>query len=206
MGLGLWGVSGWWYQLSSEGLGRCCLSYSGIVGSQTLDDASTATQAVGGGSSVAGSMARVDSIEWGEVAGLLAPARNYWLASVNTNGAPHATPVWGVVTGEAFYFYSQRSTVKAHNIAADPRVVVHLESGEEVLIVRGAAKDLGQPSDSPAVMAALQQKYDDPEDQAYLPTGDPAYDVLYRLEPSSARRWILSDFDDSQRAWGSPAS
>ncbi|MHB1773524.1 MAG: pyridoxamine 5'-phosphate oxidase family protein [Acidimicrobiales bacterium] len=155
----------------------------------------------GGNGSGNGRMVVVEKIVWGEVAELLAPARNYWLASVKPDGSPHATPIWGVVAGEAFFFYSQRSTVKAHNIAADPRVVVHLESGEEVLIVRGTAEDSGRPGDSPAVMAALQEKYDEAEDQAYLPTGDPAYDVLYRLRPSSARRWILSDFDDSQRAW-----
>ncbi len=41
-------------------------------------------------------------------------------------GAPHAAPVWGVVTGGTLYLYSERRTRKARNLAADPRVVVHL--------------------------------------------------------------------------------
>ena len=36
--------------------------------------------------------------------------------------------------------YSERRTVKARNLAADPRVVVHLESGEDVVVVRGTAE------------------------------------------------------------------
>src|SRR5882757_6068694 len=95
------------------------------------------------------------SMTWTEVADRLAEARTYWLGTTTPSGAPHTAPVWGVVTGETLYLYSERSTVKARNIAADPRVVVHLESGEDVVIVRGAAEDLGAPSLVPSVVAAL---------------------------------------------------
>ena len=43
---------------------------------------------------------------WAEVAGRLAAARTYWLGSTTASGAPHAAPVWGVVTGETLYLYS----------------------------------------------------------------------------------------------------
>jgi hypothetical protein len=39
------------------------------------------------------------------------------------------------------------------NLAADPRVIVHLESGEDVLIVRGVVEDLGAPAMVPSVVA-----------------------------------------------------
>src|ERR1700757_5547062 len=95
------------------------------------------------------------TMTWAEVAGRLAAARTYWLGSTTASGAPHAAPVWGVVTGETLYLYSERSTVKARNLAGDPRVVVHLESGEDVLIVRGTAEDVGRPTAVPTVVAAL---------------------------------------------------
>ena len=41
------------------------------------------------------------------------------------SGGPHAAPVWGVVINHVLYLYSERRTVKARNLAADPRVVVH---------------------------------------------------------------------------------
>ena len=109
---------------------------------------------------------------WTEVADRLAEARTYWLGSTTASGAPHAAPVWGVVTGETLYLYSERSTVKARNLAADPRVVVHLESGEDVLIVRGVAEDLGPPAAVPTVVTALAAKYTRPQDQQYLPDHD----------------------------------
>ena len=88
-------------------------------------------------------------MDWPEVAARLAASRNYWLGTTSPSGALHAAPVWGVVTGQTLYLYSERSTVKARNIAADPRVVVHLESGDDVVIVRGTAEDLGSPASVP---------------------------------------------------------
>src|SRR6266852_1682343 len=118
---------------------------------------------------------------WAEVAGRLAAARTYWLGTTMPSGAPHAAPVWGAVTGETLYLYSERSTVKARNLAADPRVVVHLASGEDVLIVRGTAEDLGTPAQVPAVIAALAAKYTRPGDRQYLPGADPDFDIVYAI-------------------------
>jgi len=74
---------------------------------------------------------------WAEVAARLAGARTYWLGTVTPSGAPHAAPVWGAVHDGTLYLYSERRTAKARNLAANPRVVVHLGSGEDVLIVSG---------------------------------------------------------------------
>ena len=139
---------------------------------------------------------------WAEVAQRLGAARTYWLGSTTPAGAPHAAPDWGVVTGETLYLYSERSTVKARNLAADPRVVVHLESGEDVLIVRGTAEDVGAPAAVPAVVAALTAKYARPQDQQYLPAADPDFDVVYAIRPQSAMAWRLDDYA-AQRRWRS---
>ena len=143
---------------------------------------------------------------WTEVAGRLAAARNYWLGSTTASGAPHAAPVWGVVTDGTLYLYSERSTVKARNLAADPRVVIHLESAEDVLIVRGVAEDLGAPAAVPSVVAALAAKYDRPEDRQYLPDADPDFDVVYAVRPRSAIAWRLDDYEASQRRWSAVLS
>ena len=111
--------------------------------------------------------------------------------------------MWGVVTGDTLYLYSERRTVKARNLAADPRVVVHLESGEDVVIVRGTAEDLGTPADMPEVVAALSAKYTGEGDQQYLPDADPDFDVVYAIRPQSAMMWRLADYEASQRRWTS---
>jgi len=144
-----------------------------------------------------------NTLSWSEVAARLETARTYWLCTTTPSGAPHAVPVWGVVTGQVLYLYSERRTVKARNLAADPRVVVHLESGEDVVIVRGTAKDLGTPAQVPDVVAALSAKYTGADDQQYLPTADPDFDVVYAISPQSAIMWRLADYEASQRRWTS---
>ena len=144
-----------------------------------------------------------DALTWPEIAARLAAARNYWLCTTMPSGAPHAAPVWGVVIGQTLYLYSERRTVKARNLAADPRVVVHLESGDDVLIVRGTAEDLGTPAQVPDVVIALSAKYTREDDQPYLPAADPDFDVVYAIRPRSARIWRLPSYEVSQRRWTS---
>jgi Pyridoxamine 5'-phosphate oxidase len=140
---------------------------------------------------------------WAEVADRLASARTYWLATTTPAGAPHAAPVWGVVTDGTLYVYSERRTVKARNIAHSPRVLVHLESGEDVLILRGLAEDVGPPAAVPQVVAALAVKYARPGDRQFLPEADPDFDVVYAIRPDSAVSWQLADYAGSQRRWSS---
>ncbi len=144
-----------------------------------------------------------DTPSWPEVAARLAAARNYWLSTTTPSGAPHAAPVWGVVVGHTLYLYSERHTVKARNLAADPRVVVHLESGDDVLIVRGTAEDLGTPAQAPEVVTALSAKYTGEGDQQYLPDANSDFDVVYAIRPKSAMMWRLADYEASQRRWTS---
>jgi len=140
-------------------------------------------------------------LTWSDVCSRLAPARSYWLVTVSQSGEPHAAPVWGVVVGEEVFVYTERRTRKARNIAANPRVVLHLESAEDVVIVHGEVEDLGHPSLTSEVVAALAAKYPHPDDAAYLPSEDPDFDVLYVIRPHRAMTWQLDDFDASQRRW-----
>jgi hypothetical protein len=142
-----------------------------------------------------------NTLSWPEIAARLAAARNYWLCTTTPSGAPHAAPVWGVVTGQSLYLYSERRTVKARNLAADSRLLVHLESAEDVLIVRGTAEDLGTPAQVPDVVAALAAKYTGEDDRQYLPDADPDFDVVYAVRAQSAIMWRLADYEASQRRW-----
>ena len=143
-----------------------------------------------------------DALTWSEVSALLAVPRNYWLSTTTPSGAPHAAPVWGVVIGRTLYVCSERRAVKARNLAADPRVVVHLESGDDVVIVRGTAEDLGVPAQVPSVVPAFAAKYAAPDDQQYLPGDDPG-EAVYAIRAQSAMVWHLADYEASQRRWSS---
>ena len=68
----------------------------------------------------------------------LEAARTYWIATTRPDGRPHSRPVWGVWLDNAFYFST--GSLAARNLAVQPAITVHLESGEEVVIVEGVAE------------------------------------------------------------------
>jgi len=72
-------------------------------------------------------------LPWSWAAERLAKAHNYWVV---TSG-PHASPVWALWRDGALVFSCGARSRKARELAKDPRIVVHLESGDEVVIVEG---------------------------------------------------------------------
>lgn len=84
-------------------------------------------------------------LSWDHVEGRMAEARNYWVATVDPVGRPHVTPVWGLWVNLAFYFGAGPRTRKARNLAQNPNVTVHLESGEDVVILEGVAEVVTDP-------------------------------------------------------------
>lgn len=141
------------------------------------------------------------ALSWDEVAERLEGAKYYWLHTTGPDGTPNASPMWGVVVGGTLYFNTPSSTVKARNVAHNPRVAVHLESAAEVVIVHGALEHLGIPGGRPDVLDAFAAKYVLPEELPFLPSEDPGFDVLYALRPSRAITWSLPDTEASSRRW-----
>lgn len=144
-------------------------------------------------------------LTWEEVARRLAPARNYWLHTTSPAGEPQVTPVWGALVDGHLYHYSLRRTIKARNLRRDPRVAVHLESGADVVIVYGTLADVGRPMEADDVVLAFARKYDQPQEQPFLPGANPDFDVLYRFLPARALVWALPDSEASMRRWVAPA-
>jgi nitroimidazol reductase NimA-like FMN-containing flavoprotein (pyridoxamine 5'-phosphate oxidase superfamily) len=89
----------------------------------------------------------------------LREARNYWISTTSADGAPHSMPVWGVWIDDAVCFGSDPGSRKARNLARDPRVVVHLESGDDVVILEGRAKPMPDELFD-AAAAEFERKYE----------------------------------------------
>ena len=90
----------------------------------------------------------IDELTWTEIAERLSDAHSYWLHTTGETGTPNATPVWGVVAQGVLYHYTESRTLKARNLVHNPRVVVHLESASDVVIVHGdlrACRSPGRP-------------------------------------------------------------
>jgi len=141
-------------------------------------------------------------LEWDEVVDRFGAGQNWWVATSGPGG-PHSVPVWGVVVDGALLFYGESSAVRSRNLAADPRLVLHLESGSAVLIVHGSVAIGPSAGEVPAVSAAYREKYTDPTDLEFLPDS-PGMEraLLFTVAPERAIAWELGGADSMEfRRW-----
>lgn len=130
-------------------------------------------------------------LPWSEAERWLADSRNYWICTTRRDGRPHASPVWGLWREGAVVFSCSRASVKARNLARDPRVVVHTESGDDVVILEGAVEEIGLDD---AIAAEYEAKY------GWRVRPDEG-SVWLRLAPASAQTWRESDYPRSAARW-----
>src|SRR3954467_12923982 len=81
-------------------------------------------------------------LPWSWVERECTKSRNYWICTTRPDGRPHAMPVWGLWFDGALVFSTDPASTKGRNLAARPDVVVHLESGDDVVIVEGRVREL----------------------------------------------------------------
>lgn len=93
-------------------------------------------------------------LPWSHVTQRMAEARHYWICTVSPDGCPHATPVDGLWLDDRLYFGGSPQTKRNRNLAANPAVCVHLESGSDVVILHGDAHELRRPDRSLAIVMA----------------------------------------------------
>ena len=138
-------------------------------------------------------------LDWSHVDERMTAARNYWIATTRPNGRPHVAPTWGVWHAGRLYFDGSPETRRMQNIAANPRVAVHLEDGDQAVIVEGVARAHERPTpELAAQLAALYgAKY---ADAGYAPTPD-SWDNggLYVVEPTLALAW--TEFGVDMTRW-----
>lgn len=133
-------------------------------------------------------------LPWSKVERWIAESRNYWVATTRPDGRPHAMPLWGVWLESAVWFSTHPESLKGRNIARDPRIVVHLESGDDVAILEGEA----EPHD-PASLEAFIDDYE--RKYGYrIETGDRTMGI-HRLAPRVVLAWREADFTRSATRW-----
>ena len=122
----------------------------------------------------------------------LSRAHNYWVCSTRPDARPHTAPVWGLWLDGAFYFSTDPSSTKARNLSANPAILVHAESGDEVVIVEGRCSpcELTKAHD-----AAYFRKY-----KHHL-IGFPAPMVMLRVEVTVIMAWREKAFSASTSRW-----
>ncbi|HML21763.1 MAG TPA: pyridoxamine 5'-phosphate oxidase family protein [Aggregatilinea sp.] len=131
-------------------------------------------------------------LPWSYATERLAPARNYWVSTTLPDGRPHARPVWGVLVDGVQYFGGGPQTRWARNLAARPEVVLHLESGDEVVIVEGTVTKLTEENADPDLLTRIDDAY---EAKYNMRHGTP----VWQLTPRVAFGW--TKFPDDTTKW-----
>ena len=128
--------------------------------------------------------------------GRLAKSRNYWICTTRPDGRPHSIPVWGFWLDGILYFGTARSTRKARNLTHNPAISVHLESGDDVVILEGTAAEVDL-TDKPTLKkldAASRAKYKMP--LMVMPES-----VVYCVRPRFVLAWTENDFPNNATRW-----
>ena len=137
-------------------------------------------------------------LEWSWAVERLEAAKNYWFSTTRPDGRPHAMPAWGAWLDGALYFDGSPETRRMRNLAQNPAISIHLESGDEVVILEGESYAVGKPERAFAerLAAALGRKYG----PTYVPTPD-TWDEggLWVLRPKVAFGW--SEFPGNVTRW-----
>jgi len=128
-------------------------------------------------------------VDWSWVAAQLTDSKNYWLCSVRPDGRPHVIPRWAVYADGRIYYDGSPETRHAQNIKANPHISVHLESGDQVIILEGTSVPAGKPDASLAnrLVDSYRKKY---AAQGYSPEPN-QWDEggLYVFTPSQCITW-----------------
>ncbi|MDX1614792.1 MAG: pyridoxamine 5'-phosphate oxidase family protein [Candidatus Promineifilaceae bacterium] len=135
-------------------------------------------------------------LTWDFVDRRLAQARNYWVATTRPDGHPHVSPVWGLWLDHHFYFATGATSRKWRNLMANPALIVHLESGDEVVILEGTAERVLDDDVLTRLDEAYEAKYG-----VNLLAGGEAPNPIVALRLHKALAWLESDFPNTATRW-----
>lgn len=142
-------------------------------------------------------------LPWSWAEQRLLAAHTYWIGTTRPDGRPHCRPVWGVWLPDGFWFST--GSLARHNLAANPQITVHLDSGTEVVIIEAVATAVSGAESLRAFLAAYNAKYgwdlfatnDEVADSSGA--AGPAYHVRPRLvfgweaDMRAPTRWSFTD-------------
>lgn len=134
-------------------------------------------------------------LSWEWVEQQLTAARSYWVCTTRKDGRPHAMPVWALWFEGELVFSTDPRSVKGRNLARDPRIAVHLESGDDCVILEGMVERFADREALVRFADAYEAKYGfrpDPGSEAH---------GVYVVRPEVAMAWLEKDFLKTATRW-----
>ena len=116
-----------------------------------------------------------------------------WVTTVTADGQPQSTPVWFLWEDGTFLIYSRPGMPKLENIAANPKVAVHLrgtEAGDEIATFDGTAELLREGPSADQVPDYVKKYREQMERFGWTPARfAELYSEPIRVTPTEARIW-----------------
>jgi general stress protein 26 len=137
-------------------------------------------------------------LSWSWAEERLVAAKNYWVATVGPDGAPHAMPVWGVWDTGALWFSSAVRSRKVRNLSAEPRCVVATENTWEPVVVEGMAEIVREVGSLARFIGLTNTKYETDYGVDFL---DPDVNATVRVTPTWVFALSEDDFEGSPTRW-----
>jgi nitroimidazol reductase NimA-like FMN-containing flavoprotein (pyridoxamine 5'-phosphate oxidase superfamily) len=136
-------------------------------------------------------------MSWDWVDEQMAKSRNYWICSTRPDGRPHSAPVWGVWLDGVLYFSCSRRSRKARNFDVKPAVAVHLESGDDAVMLEGEVEEIKDKALLARIVDLYAVKYPPFRPD---PDSEPG-NVFYGVKPQSVFAWQERDFPNTATRW-----
>jgi PPOX class probable F420-dependent enzyme len=116
-----------------------------------------------------------------------------WLTTVTADGQPQSTPVWFLWENGTFLIYSRPGMPKLDNIAANPKVAIHLrgtEVGDEIATFDGTAELLDDAPSAEQVPAYVEKYRHQMKGYDWTPARfAELYSRPIRVTPTESRIW-----------------
>lgn len=139
--------------------------------------------------------AGLEHASWPDTLAKIDASRSWWISTTRPDGRPHAMPVWGIVAAGRILFSTGPTSVKAQNLAHNPALVMHTESGDDVIVIEGSAASVAG-ADLPAdFVARYEQKYGFEVD-----TADPGFG-FFQVVPVKGFTWLEASFAETAVRW-----
>ncbi|MHA1986068.1 MAG: pyridoxamine 5'-phosphate oxidase family protein [Promethearchaeota archaeon] len=127
---------------------------------------------------------------WDFVQNQMKDAENYWLSTTKPNSHPHVIPTWGSWINDNFYFGGGSETQNRKNLAENPHIVVHSESGVRVVIIEGKVSIEKEEDLIKEIKKDYMRKYN-------LDHPPP----FYRVNKTKVFCWDMNDYVGTPTRW-----
>jgi nitroimidazol reductase NimA-like FMN-containing flavoprotein (pyridoxamine 5'-phosphate oxidase superfamily) len=138
-------------------------------------------------------------LAWSWAVERLEVAKLYWLATATVDATPHLIPIWGAWV-DGHWYVEGGPTRWQRNLRVNPKLAITVQSGREIVIVEGTAREIVAPeADLAARILAGYEKYqpDYVADAANWGAGG-----LWELRPVKAFAWSVFPDDTTRFRFG----